>query len=283
MMVGFIAFGTVLMAAGVWVGTQFEWAGGAALIAGGAAMAALGRRGYRQRLALEAQARAYRPLDNPLGGPPPAPVYEDADEPETDAEQPPSLAELYGGDRPDPGPLERSFPPRSRPYLVHTDGLVLVTHEGRLVIPWDAVRVIWHRKELTHPGPALCELALDGTREHVPLLGSRRQEELSAVIVDRTREGIIRRIREVYDREGKVRLGELTLTREGIYDADGGHLPWSGDWRIDGVPFPRAEAEGPWYNTVYVHSTDGRTLAAMVPELSTATGLLRELSGTASS
>ncbi|GGK14149.1 hypothetical protein GCM10011583_52680 [Streptomyces camponoticapitis] len=126
--------------------------------------------------------------------------------------RPTGLAELCGGDRPDPGPLERSFPPRSRPYLVHTDGLVLVTHEWRLVIPWDAVRVVWHRKELAHPGPALCEPARDGTREHLPLLGSRRQEELSAVIVDRTRDRITRRIREVYDRQGKVRLGELTLT-----------------------------------------------------------------------
>ncbi|MFD3486386.1 hypothetical protein [Streptomyces sp. NPDC058665] len=254
-------------------------------------MAALGLLGRAQNRALEAQARAARPLSNPLGGPPPAPAYEDADE---GAEQYVALAELYGGDRPDPGAPVREFPPKSRPYKAYTDGLVLVTHEGRLVIPWDAVRVVWHRQEFTTPGaalpgvgakthPALCELALAGTGERLPLLGSPRQEELSTLIVDRTREGITRRIRAMYEREGKVRLGELTLTREGIYDADGGHLPWSADWRVAGLPFPRGGTDGPCYNTVYVHTPDGQTLAALVPELTVTTRVLRDLSGSAAS
>jgi hypothetical protein len=282
MMAGFIAVGTLLVAVGFWVGIQFAGAVGAALIVGGAVMAVLGIAGYRQNRALEARTQAHQPLLNPLGGPPPAPAYEDT------AEQRGTLLELYGGDRPDPGALERSFLPRRRPFLVYTDGLVVVTDTGRLVIPWEAIRAVWHRQEFTVPGrtlpgigartlPALCELALEGTQERLTLSESPRQEELSALIVDRTRERIMRRISETFDQEGAVRLGELTLTREGIYDREGGHLPWSGDWRIDGLPFPKGEGEGPCYNTVYVHSTDRRTLAAQVPEPSTATGALKEL------
>ncbi|MFJ9030486.1 hypothetical protein ACIRQP_18555 [Streptomyces sp. NPDC102274] len=290
MLAGFIAVGTLLVAAGVWVGIQFAWGSGAALIAGGGVMAALGLAGHRQNRALEAQEQARRPLLNPLGEPPPAPAYEDADS----DEQHGTLLELYGGDQPDPGALERSFPPRRRPYRVHTDGLTVVTDTGRLVIPWKAVRVVWHRQEITIPGPTLpgvgartllafCELGLEGTEERLTLAGSPRQEELSALIVDRTRERIIRRIREIFDREGKVSIGELTLTREGIYDGDGGHLPWSGDWRIGGLPFPKDKGGGLCYNTVYVHSADGRTLAAQVPELTAATVVLKELSGSGTS
>ncbi|WP_328771834.1 hypothetical protein [Streptomyces sp. NBC_00286] len=288
MVVGFVIVGTLLVAVGGWVGAQFQAAAGTALIAMGAAMVVGAIARHRGQRALEAQQRAHQPLLNPLGGPPPAPAYEDA------GELSGSMLELYGGDRPDPGVLERSFSP-SRPrdgspeYLAYTDGFVVATDTGRLVIPWDAIRAVWHRREFTVPGrtlpgvgartlPALCELALEGTEDRLALSGSPQQEELSAVIVDRTRERIVRRIREMFDREGTVRLGELTLTREGVYDREGGHLPWGGDWRIDGLPFPTGEGERPCYNTVYVHSADRRTLAAQVPELTVATGVLEELS-----
>jgi hypothetical protein len=293
MAVGFLIAGTLLVAVGVLVGARFQWAAGTALITMGAVMVVGALARHRGKRALEAQARAHQPLLNPLGGPPPAPAYEDT------GEQSGTLLELYGGDRPDPGVLERSFPPRQprdgRPsHLVYTDGLVAATDTGRLVIPWDAVRTVWHRREFTVPGrtlpgvgartlPALCELALDGTEERLTLSGWPWQEELSALIVDRTRERIARRIREMFDREGALRWGELTLTREGVYDREGGHLPWSGDWRIEGLPFPTGEGEGPCYNTVYVHSADRRTLAARVPELTVATGVLEELSGSLAS
>ncbi|AXK33910.1 hypothetical protein DVA86_15830 [Streptomyces armeniacus] len=161
-----------------------------------------------------------------------------------------------------------------RTYLVYTEGLAVETDTGRRTVRWEDVRAVWHRPETAQDFGShvttysdCCVLALTGTGEPLPVYGARRQAVLSGLIIEHTRDALVRRLATALEQHGAIRLGDLTLSGGGVYDTEGRFLPWSPDWSLGGL----SGARGP---QVVINTRDGKRLLAAVPELQVATALL---------
>lgn len=114
-------------------------------------------------------------------------------------------------------------------------GIVLVV-DGPLVVPWENVRQVLHRAGTTRVtgwswgvmySTSYFDLTLDGTADRLRVTGARRQRRLSAMIIDATRDQILGRLTAQFQHAGVLKLGELTVARDGVYNRPG-HAPRPG-------------------------------------------------------
>ncbi|MET7640702.1 hypothetical protein [Streptomyces sp. NPDC005438] len=172
----------------------------------------------------------------------------------------------------------RLVPPDEGPssYAVCEEGLVWEDAHSRLVVHWDEVLAVRHRPTaveewgtftVTHS--EYLELALEGSPEPLVVVGVPRQDRLTALVVQHTLGRIVDRLAEDFTRAGALRLGELSLTEEGVRGADGTLLAWSPDWRLSQRLRP-AGAE------LRIRGREGG-IRGQVPQLAVARALLTRL------
>jgi hypothetical protein len=172
--------------------------------------------------------------------------------------------------------LRRTRPRGGWPsYSVFTEGLVVTTDTTRRVVRWDEVQSVQHYPFVAQRFPGgyseaygdHCEVTLEGEAEPLRITGARWQSFLSQRIVNSTRPRILQRLLTEFEQEDMLQLGELTLTRDQVQDADGHHLPWSQDWTFRKIPRPDG-----W--ELVIGSPDGQKLSGLVPEPTVAIELL---------
>jgi hypothetical protein len=91
-------------------------------------------------------------------------------------------------------------------------------------------------------------------------------------LVAHVQEPAVRRLTERFEQAGTLRLGDLKLSRDGVSDPSGDHLPWSDDWELSGVRTHNGKN-----HKVVIDAPDGQWLSAVVPNLPMAQAVLAVL------
>jgi hypothetical protein len=172
-------------------------------------------------------------------------------------------------------------PPKGgrRTYLVTSASLIIEADGHRRTVPWTDIELVRHRPFVVIADEGVqeryddrLELVTAGAAEPIVITGAHRQSSMSVLVVALSREHVLRRLLATFDRDGQVRLGELSMDSDGVQGRDGARLPWRGDWRVE----RGADEQGV---ALAIHTPEGQSVVGRVPEETVTRELLIALSG----